>query len=343
MGQIYGSAVCTVLFSARTSAERQWGSFSARITPTKVNVKNCTGDSASTGAEKSKGSASARTALSIKMHQNSKRFQISKRKAISPCENQSKIKSKISSITSTESFKSAISTMSSDEMDQGSKIFTFRVLKRNGENFNGGLSRQQCLSILKTGLNLSEKKVFGISLVRSADRPFMMDIEFHDYISEMKDKFTARADDAEFEIELVVEKPPPPRLGENVTISIKRTRFKVRPEHVSRWVSLFGKIIEDPAYAEASDCPSVKCDDITMVAQLRKHIPGMLPAFGRKMFLQYPGQPILCGKCFEVGHVRKACTGEKIDWMTYVKVLYRERVAPKELFGDWIKKLEEEN
>lgn len=49
--------------------------------------------------------------------------------------------------------------------------------------------------------------------------------------------------------------------------------------------------------------PTIKSVEIVCVAQLRKHVRGFLPAFRRKMFLTYPGQPIVCGKCFQIGQL----------------------------------------
>jgi len=65
-----------------------------------------------------------------------------------------------------------------------------------------------------------------------------------------------------------------------------------------------------------------------------------LPAYGRKMMVAYPGQRIVCGRCFELDHVRKVCSNENVEWMQYVKVLVEEEVAPREMFGSWIEILD---
>jgi len=81
---------------------------------------------------------------------------------------------------------------------------------------------------------------------------------------------------------------------------VTKTRFKLRPHHVSRWLEHFGKIVQPPNYEDASDLASVKSYDIGLTIILRKHVPVILPAYGRRIMIKYPGQPILCGRCFEL-------------------------------------------
>jgi len=141
-----------------------------------------------------------------------------------------------------------------------------------------------------------------------------------------------------------VDKPPPPELGQEVTITVKKTRFKLRPAQVSQWISLFGKITTEPEYPIAPDHQTVKCDDIVLKAILRKHIPGILPAFGRRMMVSYPGQTILCGKCFEIGHIRKTCPQtESVKWSSFVRAVSKEKSVTSEMLGSWVDLLEKNN
>jgi len=100
-------------------------------------------------------------------------------------------------------------------------------------------------------------------------------------------------------------------------------------------------VIKKSFYKDSDDLPGITSDDIECVAILRKHVPGILPAFGRKMMLRYPGQPLLCRKCFEIGHLCARCEGEKVDWASFVKVFVKEGVVPIALIGEWSRILDE--
>jgi len=171
----------------------------------------------------------------------------------------------------------------------------------------------------------------------------LIDFDLHEPIKwdECPSKYEVILNGAIFSGAKFVERPPPPELGTEITIRVKKTRFKLRPEQVAKWIALFGKITAMPDYEDASDQPSVKNDDVILKAVLRKHIPGILPAYGRRMMIQYPGQPILCGKCFEIGHIRKNCERpEPVKWSAFVKVVSQEKSVSRDMLGSWVDLLE---
>jgi len=73
--------------------------------------------------------------------------------------------------------------------------------------------------------------------------------------------------------------------------------------------------------------------------KLSKHIPSTIPAYGKKVFIKYRGQPIQCSKCFVLGHTRKNCPSTTLNWLGYVKSLLAENYIPKEYFGVWLEYL----
>jgi len=156
----------------------------------------------------------------------------------------------------------------------------------------------------------------------------------------VKDEFTIIIDEAEYAGGKFIAKPPPPKLGEDVEILVPKTKFNIRPFHVDQWISRFGTIESKAKYIEAKDLPGITTDDIVVVARLRKHVPGILPAFGRKMMVRYPGQPIVCNQCFQPGHLRSKCENAKVEWAAYVKVFVNEKVVPVALIGEWKKMFE---
>jgi len=105
------------------------------------------------------------------------------------------------------------------------------------------------------------------------------------------------------------------------------------------WINKFGILVKPTAYVEASDLEGMNTDDLSCVAKLRKHVPGTLPAFGRKMNVRYPGQPIQCNKCYQYNHLRSKCENKQVDWANYVKAFVSEEdgasIVPMELVGDW--------
>jgi len=69
--------------------------------------------------------------------------------------------------------------------------------------------------------------------------------------------------------------------------------------------------------------------------RLRKHILSTLPAYGRKLFIQYRGQPVQCSGCLEPGHLRKECKNPRSNWGAYVRSIFATGKVPQEFFGTW--------
>jgi len=264
-------------------------------------------------------------------------FLLLKRKASSPCESK-KVKAKNLDV-SDDSFKSL------EEMQEEllSDVVTVRIVKKNGEPFVGALGRPQCLAVWVSGLKQSASLVIGISLIQYLDKPFMADFKLNQEVdvNSLSKSFEAEVDKNQFTGEIVFEKPPPPKLGEEVRILIKQTRFKIKPEQASLWIQRFGTLVSAAKYVTADDLPQVTSDDIECTAKLRKHIPGLLPAHGRKVSIRYPGQPLQCGQCYQYGHLRKKCPNQSVEWKSYVGVFVKEKIVPAEYVGSWINMLNE--
>jgi len=284
----------------------------------------------------------------------------SKRKAASPCvSNKTKIKnldiSTEDSLTSLDEFihsmssvsvttKSKISVNSSEEsftsasisMDEVDHVMV-RVATKNNEPFIGQLTRKDAFSIWKKGLNLPGNLVYGIALIFSTDKPFMIKFQLHEPLDleDLKQDFKILIDEQEYAGVIVLPKPPPPKLGEPVVITITRTRFNLNASQINQWIQLFGTLDVGAKPVEADDVQGVKTDDFVCTARIRKHIPGVLPAFGRRMLVRYPGQPLQCNSCYEFGHLKAKCENAKIDWASYVSVFLTEKVATPELIGKW--------
>jgi len=127
-----------------------------------------------------------------------------------------------------------------------------------------------------------------------------------------------------------------PLLGEEVKIFIRRTRFRLKLDQVKDWLQIYGTIVGDLEYISDKDEPDILTDDITCRMCLSKHIPGQLPAYGRKLSVTYRGQPILCGACFSVGHKRSNCNNLRADWLVFSEALFNlEPNITSQMLGRW--------
>jgi len=265
-----------------------------------------------------------------------------KRKAESPCENDLKIFKEYHSPSTNSSFESCESNGSDIESEldisimSRTKTITVRAISRDGEPFIGGLSRPQGLIVWTDGFKQQLNCLYGISLVESKDRPFMFDFRLNAEVSTDKIPRTIEVDIGNnryiFEYVPEVEQAT---VGEIATISIKRTRFKISPEQVNDWMLIYGEVTQFPDFKLAPDCVNVRTDEIICKVKIAKHIPSLLPAYGQRLSVTYPGQPITCGNCFQAGHLRAKCTNSQADWVkNYVKSFYEANVSSK-LLGRW--------
>jgi len=265
---------------------------------------------------------------------DSQSMMYAKRKANSPCESS---KQKILNQTEEDSSDSFESLDQSMEMMM-TDVAVVRILTKNGENFVGALDRPQAFMGWTQGVNApSGIKVVGIALNQQPDRPFMIDYHLNKEMDMelLNKKYEFMIDDNKFTAEIVVPKPPPPKLGEEVDVTFKKTRFKIKPEHVNAWVLRFGALVKPANYVDAGDLKGVHTDDIVCTAKLRKHIPSILPAYGRKVNVRYPGQPLQCNKCYQYNHLRARCENPTIEWVSYVRVFITEEVATSAMIGEW--------
>jgi len=134
---------------------------------------------------------------------------------------------------------------------------------------------------------------------------------------------------------IFIPQGPIPNLGDDIIVTIKRTAFNLTKEQVSDWLKCFGTFLGELEYKSIDGLPMFKEDTLEVLMKLNQHIPSILPAYGKRLYSQYRGQPILCSSCFVLGHVRKNCPNTRKNWEEYVKSVYATgKYAPK-LFGDW--------
>lgn len=129
---------------------------------------------------------------------------------------------------------------------------------------------------------------------------------------------------------------PPPKLGEEVIVTVKRTGLALTDDQLCDWLKLYGTIEGEFRYKYHPELPSVKDDHLEVVMKLARHCPSTLPAFGKKVSVQYRGQPIQCSKCYDLGHTRRNCPSQTQNWLGYVKILQSQNFIPNSYFGVWL-------
>jgi len=203
----------------------------------------------------------------------------------------------------------------------------YRVSKRNDEDFKGGLDYVQALKVWTGGLKFHETWLYGISLVQSKSRPFLLDYKLNCQIEldKIPVSFKVIIENVTYQCDYVPGQPDPANIGEEAIVKITKTRWKLTPDQVTSWLCLYGQIVKPPEYIEAPGVKNIKADTIVCVVKLSKHIPNLLPAYGRRMNVTYSGQPKQCAKCFAIGHFGAQCPNPQKDWLLdYVRTFYEE-------------------
>lgn len=256
-----------------------------------------------------------------------------KRKAGSPCESKIKLQKEYKS-PGCDSFLSCDSLSEEPGMIS---TFMIRVSERNNEDFKGSLDYVQSLAVYEKGLKFPEPWLFGIGLVFSKNKPFLIDYRLNCEIEEDKinRSFKVEIDGSTYKCEYVPHTPPAAEIGDQARVTIHKTRWHLTPDQIKQWLSLYGEIVKQPEFEEAPGLKRIKSDNMICVIKLSKHIPNLLPAYGRRMNVTYSGQPIQCAKCYSFGHVRAKCEVAPKDWlMDYVRQFYEDGRSSM-MLGRW--------
>ena len=221
-------------------------------------------------------------------------------------------------------------------MEKNISLICTVVATKNSENLlSANFDVLDALAMWETVFKMQKDIVFGVALIKTKDRGVGVNFKLKKDMAIDLDqfaKFEFHIGNDHFTGRIFVERGPPPPLGELVTITVSGFGFHLSLDEIGEWLALFGRIEGRGDFKDHTKAP-VKTDTAIFRMRLRKHVPSVLPAYGRKMMVIYHGQPKVCGACFEPGHVRKDCTNERVDWMYYVKAI--SEVAPLPMLGKW--------
>jgi len=122
-------------------------------------------------------------------------------------------------------------------------------------------------------------------------------------------------------------------VGDIVTVCVNRTALEFSDRQIEAWLDCFGTVVGNFNYLK--DKQGYKTDNIEVEVKLSRHIPETLPMYGRRIRVFYLGMQRQCNNCFELGHIKADCDGERCDWFGYIEKLLESGDYKKELFGDW--------
>ena len=222
------------------------------------------------------------------------------------------------------------------KMLQEISLICTEVRTKNGVTLlSSAFNVLDALAMWETVFNQARDLIFGVALIKTKDRGVGVNFKLKSNISMDLDKygtFNFSIGSDSYAGRIFTERGPPPSLGEKITIKASGFGFNISLEEIIEWLALFGSVEGQGVFQDHSLAP-VKDDIVTLSMRLRKHIPSILPAYGRKLQVYYHGQPKVCGACFDVGHVRKDCKNPRVEWMSYVKVF--TSYVPLSMLGKW--------
>jgi len=205
---------------------------------------------------------------------------------------------------------------------------------------------------------INESEVFGLAEFKTEKRGVGFNFKLHQPACiNLKDfeVFQFKIGDNTYTGKIFVPLGPPPQLGklifkklshsltlhslkslgDSIVVSIKKTGFHLSFNQIKNWLSLFGTLESSLVYLPHPRKPNLRQDSLEVLMKLRKHILNTLPAYGRKLFVQYRGQPVQCSGCLDSGHMRKECKNPRSNWGSYVRSIFATKKVPEEYFGTW--------
>jgi len=234
---------------------------------------------------------------------------------------------------------------------EGTKVIIEVFGKNESEHF-GTLSEIELKSVWEKQLGRGMDEVFGMSQKRSLARHFRATFTLNVILQPSEvyssDRLVFRRqipngteddyDSIHCRI-LVINKPKPAEIGHNVRVTATTNDFSVSPDDIGKWLTKFGQI--GSSYDYVKNSIGARTDVLEVDLVLRKHIPEFLPIAGKKVQINYPGIPKACIRCYKTGHLKRNCKGVKVEWIDRVTELRKTGEFPDELFGDWIKILDQ--
>lgn len=240
--------------------------------------------------------------------------------------------------------------------DKGrTNLVQIEFLSFNGQNFNITLTRSEILYVWSDILGVDKNMVYGVSMKKPPNKGLIASLKLKQEVQ--IDSLFQRADfsynrgerkeDGSFDIItgriLGLRNPPPskrdgqqePQTPGFTRVNIYGLDFEIDQEKVRKWMEVFGEILEFDEIMDR-ELPELATGDISVKMKLKRQIPCFLPMYGKRIRVAYRGMSSICSNCFAVGHFRKDCRNDRVQWLDYVKNLRSTGRFEDELFGRWI-------
>jgi len=84
------------------------------------------------------------------------------------------------------------------------------------------------------------------------------------------------------------------------------------------------------------DEDGIESEELVVDVKIKSHIPEILPVYGKRFNVWYPGIPKQCKTCFDFDHTAKTCKSQKLPWLDYVAKIHEVGKIKDELLGSWL-------
>jgi len=234
--------------------------------------------------------------------------------------------------------------------NDGTRV-TIEVFGLNDKEFFGSLSEAELVFIWEKIFKRNIEEVFGMSQKRGLNRYFRGTFTLNSTVSQVYPQecfvFRRKTPDAKSDDDydsihcriIMKNKPASAELGNIVRVTATTNEFSVSPDDIGKWLSKFGSVSSNYDYVKNS--VGIRTDVLEVDLLLRKHIPEFLPAAGTKIQINYPGIPKACIRCYKLGHMKRNCKSQKMEWIDRVAEIRKSGEFADELFGAWIQILDQ--
>jgi len=217
--------------------------------------------------------------------------------------------------------------------------FVIKVTSKNGVTLKcPTLDTIDSVELLKQVFNLTLSSVFGVATIKSENRGIGFNFKLKSPIKLDPSKFQ----EFEFIINndtyrgtLLLNLGNEPKLGDLILITVAKTGFHFTDQQIYAWLNLYGRVEGELKYKSNPVLPGVSEDTLEVLIRLRKHVPSILPAYGKRLYVRYKGQPIQCSKCMGTGHIRRSCTSTSNNWVGYIRLFVNSGVVDNQMLGKW--------
>lgn len=194
------------------------------------------------------------------------------------------------------------------------------------------------VELLKQVFNLTLSSVFGVATIKSENRGVGFNFKLKKPIklnpaNFQTFEFIIRNDT--YQGTLLLNLGSPPKLGDLVLLTVARTGYHFDDHQIYAWLNLYGRVEGELKYKDNPVLPGVSEDSLEVLIRLRKHIPAILPAYGKRMYIRYKGQPVQCSKCLGTGHIRRLCNSTANNWVGYIRLFVASGVVEDQMLGHW--------